>query len=243
MKHILVIDIETIALPNTAELFKPFEYKVKAAKTDGPMGDLIKIKKIVNEKAALSPVISRVACIGVTEMYIPEVAFEEDQERVGEQFFLLFDENEKVMIQKLADMIKPNSILVTYNGMSFDFPYLTFRACINDVEIKLPFNKSGYYAKVGNHIDMAVYINQISKLSDLDDYSFKYMAKLDAWCMYFGYEEHKKSIKNGEINILDLVSRIANGDQEAEKELRGYSQGDLERTVFLFKKFMRNLDI
>ena len=94
-----------------------------------------------------------------------------------------------------------------------------------------------------------VFLHQIAGLDRLDSYSFdKYPCKLDAWSMYLGIADtHKLSIKDGEINLLELAIQMGSDNaaiaQEAIKTVHDYSQGDLDRTTAIFLKFQNQFEI
>lgn len=246
MRRVNVVDIETVRNDRAAELFKPFEYRVKAAKTD-MLGTVGKISKIVNDKAALSPVIGQLVCVGVMELLVPEDAEIGQSQAQGHEIegwkprgdgwwgrWKMLYGNEKDMLiglQHYFNDLGRQDRIVTYNGRNFDMKFLNFRAVMNQVQLNVPVGSP--YNGRDQHIDLAVYLDDIANLAGLDSYSFQnYPAKLKAWIEYFGIPIHKKSIADGEINLLELATR---GDDAAMKEMEDYVKGDVEATAQMLK--------
>lgn len=234
--RIAVIDIETKKSENAKKMFEPFEYRVRAGKSEGVFAQVNKIKSITEEKAALSPITGELLCVGVNILeYLHDAPIAE--EWIGPEWhFLPVIEgvSELSVLANLNVLIANCDYLVTYNGRSFDFPFLAFRAVMNDIILKVP--NGARYNGYDNHIDLALHLQTISNLEGLDSYSFNmYPVKLEAWIKFFQIPIHKPSIATGEINLESLMK------SGGWNEIEAYSKGDVDATTIILQKVFHTI--
>jgi len=229
MSQVLLVDIEAIKGNAPEVSLAPFMRSLRGKKTSNPIAqqrEIIEKRDKVLEKVALTPVASRLLCIGVLETF---------SLLSDETWHFIFDVNEREMILKFKRLVdKFETKFVTFNGRSYDFPFLMFRAAINEVDLQLPIYP--YNGRDG-HFDMFVHLNSISNLGNLD--SSWQMIGLKKWIDYFGINVDKPSISDGEIDLMELLSQGESGIQKIEE----YVKGDITALNFLFKKFKGNFDI
>lgn len=235
MRTILVVDIETVRLENSDKILEPFvaslrgvkPRKTKATSLMQMVSEDEDKADIALKKAALSPVSSRIACIGVLRLII------DDHNKVSDSLkIFICDEDEENMLNDLKALITPTVEFVTFNGRSFDFPFLMYRAAILGIPLALPM--SSPYNGRDNHYDMFVHLNQLSNMSILSS-MIEYVG-LGKWCEHFGLPT-KPSIKNGDISIEDMIAR------KAYDELKEYCMGDVDATAFLFTTFIGSIHV
>lgn len=239
MNHILIVDIETIKGQNHDVALAPFIENLigkkkritKAEQAKMSIDELAEAQSDKAEeaidKAALTPVAGRLACIGVFEiMNLPTI---------DGKFHFLCHSSEAWMIEALKSLIKPQTILVTFNGRSFDFPFLMFRAAINKIPLALdiyPYNGKGF--GLNQHIDLKVHLETISCLSNINKEWSVTKASLSKYAQYFNLPR-KKSISDGEISIEKCIET---GDMQTLEE---YSKVDVvDLTYGLWKIFEGN---
>jgi uncharacterized protein YprB with RNaseH-like and TPR domain len=226
----LVVDIEDIPCDDPYTALSPFiknlHGKSSKAKPGSGLKGLVdagsKADEVI-EKAALSPVASRILCIG---MYL-EV--EDENPLFGESgFTLIYDKDEKKMLEEFANAIRNVPTLITFNGRSFDFPFLMFRAAVHRIPLSLDIYP--YNGKTG-HIDMFVHLNSVGMLGNLD--SSLRMVGLKKWLEYFGIGT-KLSIADGELNLQEMDKA---GNTEG---ILNYTKNDVMKTYELYKIFEGN---
>jgi predicted PolB exonuclease-like 3'-5' exonuclease len=111
-------------------------------------------------------------------------------------------ENEKDLLMKFWEIANKYELFVTFNGTSFDFPYLVIRSGINRVKINYEMKRYG-----NDHVDLMTKLNQNGR-----------GYKLEMLCKAFGIKNPKeegihgddvnKLFKAKEYNkIADYVSR------------------------------------
>ncbi len=131
MANLLVTDIETI--PNDAEkALQPFTDSIKGDKRMDVFkqrDDADKKKNVAIEKAALSPVSGRILSIGVLDVRDFDSLTGEAKSEVP-HFFSLFDMGEDEILTSFEFLLGtvPHQTLITFNGRSFDFPFMMYRA-------------------------------------------------------------------------------------------------------------------
>lgn len=244
--HTLVVDIETIKGNNYEIAMAPFIQSL-VGKTTRSNKRATSLSSFVEEtddkyelalrKCALSPIGGRIACIGVYETGIQEM-FQDTNE---EKWHFIYDSNEAIMLQRFKSLIKPTTQLVTFNGRSFDFPFLMFRAAIHGIDLNLdikPYNGKNFNGN--DHIDLKQHLEQVSNVGVFgSDWSITSVS-LKKWIEYFQLGT-KLSIKDGEISIDKLIEqgKIFKKDYD-EESLEFYSENDVLLTYALWKRFKRN---
>jgi len=233
MANLLVTDIETI--PNDAEkALQPFLDSVKGDKRMSAFNqrdDADKKKGVAIEKAALSPVSARILSIGILEVrnFDPLTC-------VGEEvphFFSLFDMNEGEMLTEFDNLLGTvvHQSLVTFNGRSFDFPFMMFRAGILGIPGKFHMLPTGPYNGRDNHIDMFVHLNSISGLDKL--YQYWNWIGLGKWVKALNLPFPKQDIG------ANLIEYFNKGDKQT---VETYNMEDVFNTYALLKRFSSNFD-
>ena len=235
MRHIIVVDIETIkdslhtikVAPFIGGLKGSFS-KAKKSELKSGLAGVAGIKKDGTEqedkyqealnKTALSPIGGRIACIGVWE-----ILENDGTNKVSEKWHFLCSNHEHEILTKFKALINDKTEFVTFNGRGFDFPFIMFRAAVHGIDLNLPIYP--YNGKDG-HFDLMLHAFDCSNLSAL---GIQYPASLKKWAEYFGLGT-KLSIKDGEIDIQECF------DNDRDM-LETYSLNDVDITKKLFYIF------
>ncbi|MCX6761468.1 MAG: ribonuclease H-like domain-containing protein [Candidatus Moranbacteria bacterium] len=174
----IVVDIETIGVDFEAFEKKTQEYLFKYSETDEE-------REEVKKKLALSPLTGEIVTIG---MLNPEtrkgiVLFQNKEEEKSE-----FEENgiqyesgsEKAILEKFWELVKNYDQVITFNGRSFDGPFLSLRSAKH--EIHPAKNLFGYRYDHKTHCDL---------LEQLTFYGATRRYTLDFYAKYFGIKSSK----------------------------------------------------
>lgn len=218
----VVIDIETIGFDFESYDQKSQEYLLKYAQDE-------REKEEIKNKLALYPLTGEIVTIG---MLNPEtekgyVLFQSGKEEIEK-----FEENgiayeigsEKEILEKFWDLVRTYNQVVTFNGRSFDVPYLMIRSAIN--KIRTSRNLMGYRFEHKDHCDL---------LEQLTFYGATRRFSLDFYAKNFGIRSSKEEGIDGSM-IGDLYK------QEKYLEIARYCARDLKTTSELFvywEKYLR----
>lgn len=206
MPKFLVVDIETMPDMDAVK-FLP---EVRAS---GVLKDPVKIEADIAEKKAaqleamaLSPKTGKIACIGFYADDFQDVVFGE------------------VDALNRFNQIVQDRVIITFNGKSFDLPYIFKRAMVNNLRwAGIPQMKAytDKYKAQSKHIDLKeeheVY-GQVDKYESLESLSQ----------VYLGYGKSDMDFKR----IPELVLT-----EEGQKELSAYCLQDCKLTWELAKRF------
>lgn len=210
----VVVDIETIGFDFEALERKTQEYLLKYSETD-------EAREEVKKKLALSPLTGEIVTIG---MLNPEtqkgiVLFQNKGEEKIE-----FEENglnyrsgtEKEILEKFWEMVKSYDQVITFNGRSFDGPFLSLRSAKHDIHPAK--NLFGYRYDYRAHCDL---------LEQLTFYGATRRYTLDFYAKFFGIKSSKDEGIDG-----SMVSELYQAGKY--REIARYCARDLTTTAQLY---------
>lgn len=228
-RYMLILDLETI--PLNAEDLQNYRKYLKDGQTvlldalEKTIADRKKYKsdidwlleiESINEKickcASLNPLMGRIACIGIIH--------KDKKARVEKTFF--DRESEKNLLESFWNYISEKQIAmktVTFNGLTFDLPFLYFRSMLHGLDISwhdMGLKKFSSFP----HFDL---MHQLAFWG-----SFKF-ASLDYFAQAFGYDVDPASCDTGSI-----VSKWWGCRQDSK--LQEYNLEDCRKTAFLYNK-------
>lgn len=170
-----VVDIETVGVPWDDVDAATRDYLLARATTDGE-------REAVPRRLGLFPGTGRVIVIGMMNLSNERSGgiLVEGRPRSwsegGAEGFKRFDGDEAAMLTEFWQIVKGARRVVTFNGRTFDGPFLMIRSALLGVEPSV--NLAGYRYAVNPHCDLA------------DVLSFHGAARaqfgLDYWCRRFG---------------------------------------------------------
>lgn len=219
----VVFDIETLAFPLDSFDAVQQEYLLKFAKTDEEReAEILKL--------ALHAPTSRVLAIGMEnpETGAGKVFF---QSNVKEQFFSEDNKveycsgDEKEILEGFWDTIAHYDQFITFNGRSFDCPFVMLRSAIAGVRPTRNLVPYRYDSKI--HCDL---------LEQLTFYNTVRKFNLDFYCKVFGI----KSPKSEGITGLDMGKLFTEGRY---RDIATYCYGDVQATTELFLRWNEFLNI
>jgi len=158
----MLFDLETIANPAALALLPP----VEAKKT---LKDPVKIEADIKEKEekrlgelGLDKATCLICCISMMDV---------DE---GEPWHLLLDPetlDEKALLSEFWNITHEYDRFVTFNGIPFDVPILTFRSMVSGVQPSVTISTQKY--RITNHIDLRMILGDWDKYAKgtLDFYS------------------------------------------------------------------------
>lgn len=218
----LVVDIETLAYP--LETFDDVQqtYLLKFASTEAEREDAL-------NKLNLYPTTARCIAIGMLNPDTSggKVLFDGPHlqpwtSEDGKVEFIPSDEQQ--MLRTFWSTVLSYRQIITFNGRSFDGPFLLLRSAILGIPVSR--NLVGNRYDTGSHLDL---------LEQLTFYGASRKFNLDFYCKAFGIE----SPKSHGITGLDLGRLMAEGRQ---KEMAEYCLGDVAATAELFRRWHATLD-
>lgn len=215
----LAVDIETVGKDWEEFDEETRKYLMNRGRKDKTEAEVI-------DKLSLNPGTGRIVAIG---MWRPEeskggVLLEEDSDdKVSEEWESLAN-REMIYRGSEAEILREfwryvaQSVgrLVTYNGRSFDGPFLTLRSALLGVEPSRSF--SPYRYSFSRHCDLAEVISF---------FGARRMETLDFWCRQAGIESPKKGLDGSKVG-----EAYENGEIE---EIGRYCLEDARATAELFK--------
>jgi uncharacterized protein YprB with RNaseH-like and TPR domain len=122
--------------------------------------------------------------------------------------------DEKALLLKLVMRLESYDVMVTWNGRSFDVPFLTTRLMIHELDPRPILRKS--------HIDLADVVKSRLRLT------FTY---LDHVCDFFQIDRKKGPMG---LDVPHLYVRALEGDRKAAASIREHCLDDLRATRQVF---------
>jgi len=226
----LVFDIETSAL--ALELFDEAqqEYLFREADklTDAAAREARRAE--IRQQLNLWPFTAQVVCIAMLNaetlrgqvLFLAE-DFEEDAQEGGPvEFVPCMDETE--LLTAFWDVAKHYEEIVTFNGRTFDVPFLYLRSALLNVPISKK-NWLGYRFQTEPHCDLAEQLTFYG-VSGREGAARRF--NLDFYCKAFGLDSPKSHGVTG----LDVNSLLAEGKH---REIAEYCLRDVRATVELYR--------
>jgi predicted PolB exonuclease-like 3'-5' exonuclease len=213
----VVFDIETLAYPFASLEQKQQEYLLKFCKTEDEK--IIKIQEM-----ALSPFTARVIAIGMLNvdtnngmvLYHTDEPIAAHKSDDGAIDFIAFS-NERKLLEEFWNIISRYPQFVTFNGRSFDCPFLLLRSAM--LQVKPTRNLMPYRYDTKQHCDL---------LEQFTFYGATRRFSLDFICKGFGLPSPKEQGITG----LDLQPLF---EQKRFLEIAEYCIGDVKATAELYR--------
>lgn len=210
----VVVDIETIGIDFESLDDKSKEYLLKYAKDDEE-------REQIKETLALNPLTGEIVSIG---MFNPETQRGVVYYRGGENEVDFMDDNisfkassEEEMLAGFWEDIKKYKQIITFNGRTFDAPFLHLRSAI--LKIKPTRNLIPYRYDYKLHCDL---------LDQLTYYGASRRFNLDFYTKRFGIRSPKEEGVNG-----TLIGQMF--EEGRQKEIAQYCARDIKATAKLYE--------
>ncbi len=224
----LVFDIETHALPLSAFDAAQQEYLLRDAYRlpEGPERDARRAE--VQRQMALYPLTAQVICIAMINadsgrgqvLYLSDDYQPDDESDV--KFVTYSDEGE--LLHDFWELARRYDHVVTFNGRSFDVPFLYLRSAILAVEITRR-DWLGYRFQTEPHCDLAEQLS-FYNVSGRDGAARRF--NFDFYCKAFGIDSPKSHGVTGS----DVASLVA---ESRFREIAEYCLRDVRATVELHR--------
>jgi DNA polymerase elongation subunit (family B) len=211
----VIIDIETIGRDFAAFEEKDQEYLLKYAKTEED-------REAIKNSLALHALTGEVVTIG---MLNPEtrrgVVFLQNKgegiEKFEKEGMVYEVGTEKEILEKFWDVVKTYQQVITFNGRSFDIPYLMMRSAINQVRVTR--NLMGYRYTNREHCDL---------MEQFTFYGASRKFSLDFYAKAFGIKSSKEEGIDG-----SMIGQLY--QEKRYLEVAYYCARDLQTTRELYE--------
>lgn len=232
----LVFDIETSALPHDHLDEFQLEYLFRDAEAIEDEAAKQARKEEIARLFNLWPFTSQVVCVGMlnADSGKGQVLFvADDFEELGNdpsvKYSPCFDESE--ILSTFWEVATHYDRIVTFNGRSFDIPFLYLRSAL----LKVPITKKnwlGYRFSTDPHCDLAEQLT-FYNVSGRDGAARRFT--LDFYCRAFGIESPKSQGVTGK----DMNQLIQEGRY---REIADYCMRDVRATAELFRIWSERLE-
>jgi hypothetical protein len=217
----VVFDIETLGFPFDSFDEQQQEYLLKFSKTDDERTEAI-------QRLALTPLTGHIIAIGMLnpESHHGKVWFEADEPdcfKSDDGMVEFVSATEKEMLEGFWETVAHFDQFITFNGRSFDCPFLMLRSAI--LGVKPTRNLLPYRYSHDEHCDL---------LEQLTFYNALRKFNLDFYCKSFGIHSPKADGITG----LDLGPLFA---ERRFREIAEYCLGDVKATAELFQRWQEFL--
>lgn len=217
----VVFDIETLGFPLESFDEKQQEYLMKFAETDEEKIEVI-------QKLNLSPLTAKIIAIGMLnpdsnqgKVFYDAPAEEPWSSEDGMIEFVASDE--RSMLEDFWKTITHYAQFITFNGRSFDCPFIMLRSAL--LGVKATKNLMPYRYASNEHCDL---------MEQFTFYGAVRKFNLDFYCKAFNI----KSPKSSGITGLDLAPLY---NEHRYHEIAEYCIGDVKATSELYHRWLANL--
>lgn len=232
----LVFDIETSALPR--ETFDDaqweFLFRDVARAADAQAQEIRRIE--ITQQLNLWPFTARVVCIAMLNadtlrgqvLYLADEHVSDEEDAGPVEFITCMDEPE--LLTAFWEVARHYDRVVTFNGRSFDIPFLYLRSAV----LKVPISRKewlGYRFAVEPHCDLAEQLTFYG-VSGREGAARRF--NLDFYCKAFGIDSPKSHGVTG----LDVGRLLAEG---RPREVAEYCLRDVRATVALYQTWQERL--
>ena len=213
----IVFDIETLGFPLESFDAGQQEYLMKFAKTDDERTEAI-------QKLNLSPLTAQIIAIGMLNPDTGQgkVLYQDTDTTPwisGDGSVQFVPGTEKQMLEQFWTTLQHYKQVITFNGRSFDAPFVMLRSALHGVKSGRNLVPNRYY--VYEHCDL---------LDQLTFYGAVRKFNLDFYCKGFGI----KSPKSDGLTGLDLGPLFHDGKY---RDIAQYCIGDVKATAELFQRW------
>ncbi|MDE2173616.1 MAG: ribonuclease H-like domain-containing protein [Patescibacteria group bacterium] len=228
----LIFDIETVG-ENFDELDQTTQDQLTRwiRETSGSEDEYEHALESVKEGMGLSPLTGQIVAIGVLDASRGKGAVfyqSKDMEKESEENGIKFKPmSEKEMLEAFWDGAREYDEFVSFNGRSFDAPFLAVRSAIHGVRPSCDLLSNRYTSlqRGVRHIDLR---DQLSFYGAL-----RRPGSLHLWCRAFGIESPKGGISGDDVAGLFSAGKYL--------EIAQYNVGDLRATKELYERWKTHL--
>jgi len=225
----LVFDIETSALPLDRFDDVQKEYLFRDAERIPDLEQRAARRCEIQHLLSLWPLTAQIVCIAMMNaetdrgqvLYVAEEAEAPADENAPVKFVACMDEAE--LLAGFWDVAKRYETAITFNGRTFDVPFIYMRSALLNVPITRK-DWLGYRYQFDTHCDLADQFTFYNGGRDGATRRFN----LDFYCKAFGIESPKAKGITG-MDITQLVT------QKRFREIADYCLRDVQATVALYK--------
>ena len=213
----LVFDIETLAFPLESFEERQRDYLFRSAKTEEERADAL-------QKLSLSPFTARIIAVGMLnpDSHQGRVLYQGPGDQpsfVDDGMVELVPLSEEEILEEFWKTISRYGQFITFNGRTFDCPFLMLRSAI--LGVKPTRNLMPYRYSAQEHCDL---IEQLSFYGAFRRFS------LDFYCTSFGIKSPKaEGITGSDMGALFAAGRY--------REIAEYCLGDVRATAELFGRW------
>jgi DNA polymerase elongation subunit (family B) len=203
----LVVDIETVGQAPDEIPARALDYLFRSVSRDNPSEDEVEARRReLVERFGLDPTTGRVICIGLVETESGEekALSHRDEGRLLSSFWQFLEDE------------KPGRF-VTFNGKSFDFPYINIRSAILEVPPTMVLPTGRYTTHP--HFD----VREV-----LAGYERHRRGNLDYFCAVFGIPSPKENLSGAEVGRAYREGRL--------DEIASYCLADCRATAALYER-------
>jgi predicted PolB exonuclease-like 3'-5' exonuclease len=202
----VIIDIETVGLTREELSSEQINTLTKNCKTEAEVEDEL-------GRTALYPLTGKIVCIGMLNV-----------DSGNDKSFSTVQGDELYILHNFWQAIKLFTRVVTFNGRSFDIPYLMIRSAILNVPISRN-DLMGQRFSAHPHCDL---------LEQLSFYGATRRMSLDMYCRAFGIESPKEEGISG----ADVGRLYAAGEHQ---KIADYCARDVKATAELYKIWLKRM--
>ncbi|HTY39574.1 MAG TPA: ribonuclease H-like domain-containing protein [Candidatus Paceibacterota bacterium] len=231
----LVLDIETIGEDFDALDHATQENLTRWIQRESESEEVYKLAlEDLKNGLGFSPLTGEIVAIGMLDFYKNEGAVyyqapgkkPEETKADGMTFKAMTEEE---MLKKFWEVAKQYQVFITFNGRSFDIPFLVTRSAIHDIRPTKDLMRGRYLYQ---HQPDALHIDLLEQLTFYG--ASRKKGSLHLWCRAFGIESPKAAGVTGD-DVAPLF--------KAKKylDIARYNVGDLRATRALYERWEKYL--